>query len=309
MILFDETDEQNLLFANIYFGGVPIDALFVKRNAIIVLEFKNYTGYLTVAENGDWALSDGTIIKGGAGKNPFMQTRANKFSVLNELNTWFPRPYVNLGQISGVVVFNQPINITQDKISPKSKSWFHICDMDGIGNKLEDIASPGINYTESDLSSFPRILNCIKVEYESPNARRPGIVEQPITSQPHPQNANTSLSDAVRKLLGENRYDIVAEREKPAKAAEYYKNEIQLGNKAKEYIGTNFTNGLYKHQYEAAKLASEGNNVCIATSTSSGKTAIFHLVALEILEKDPDAKIVAVYPMKALGNQQVNSWK
>lgn len=305
---FDKTDEQNLLFANIYFGGVPIDALFVKRNAIIVLEFKNYTGYLTVAENGDWSLSDGTIIKGGTGKNPFMQTRANKFSVLNELNTWFPRPYVNLGQISGVVVFNQPINITQDKISPKSKSWFHICDMDGIGNKLEDIASPGINYTESDLSSFPRILNCIKVEYESPNARRPGIVEQPITSQPHPQNANTSLSDAVRKLLGENRYDIVAEREKPAKAAEYYKNEIQLGNKAKEYIGTNFTNGLYKHQYEAAKLASEGNNVCIATSTSSGKTAIFHLVALEILEKDPDAKIVAVYPMKALGNQQVNSW-
>ena len=103
---FDKTDEQNLLFANIYFGGVPIDALFVKRNAIIVLEFKNYTGYLTVAENGDWSLSDGTIIKGGAGKNPFMQTRANKFSVLNELNTWFPRPYVNLGQISGVVVFN-----------------------------------------------------------------------------------------------------------------------------------------------------------------------------------------------------------
>lgn len=305
---FDKTDEPNLLFANIYFGGVPIDALFVKRNAIIVLEFKNYTGKLTVAENGDWSLSDGTIIKGGAGKNPFMQTRANKFSVLNELNTWFPRPYVNLGQISGVVVFNQPINITQDKISPKSKSWFHICDMDGIGNKLEDIASPGINYTESDLSNFPRILNCIKVEYESPNARRPEIVEQPITAQPHLQNANTSLSDAVRKLLIENRYDIVAEREKPAREAEYYQGRIELGNKAKEYIRTNYANGLYKHQYDAAKLASERNNVCIATSTSSGKTAIFHLAALEILEKDPDAKIVAVYPMKALGNQQVNSW-
>ena len=33
---FDSTDDLNLLFANIYFGGVPLDALFVKRNAIIV---------------------------------------------------------------------------------------------------------------------------------------------------------------------------------------------------------------------------------------------------------------------------------
>ena len=307
---FDKKDEQNLLFANIYFGGVPIDALFVKRNAIIVLEFKNYTGDLTVAENGDWSLSDGTIIKGGAGKNPFMQTRANKFSVLNELNTWFPRPYVNLGQISGVVVFNQPIKITQDKISPKSKSWFHICDMDGIGNKLEDIASPGINYTESDLSSFPRILNCIKVEYESPNARRPEIVEQPVVVQPQVQNVNTTLSDAVCGILNNNGYDIIekGKREIPAKTAIFYKGEIELGESAKNYIKTHYPTGLYKHQYDAAKLASEGNNVCIATSTSSGKTAIFHLAALEILERDPQAKIIAVYPMKALGNQQVNSW-
>lgn len=308
---FDKTDELNLLFANIYFGGVPLDALFVKHNAIIVLEFKNYTGELTAAENGDWSLSDGTKVKGGAGKNPFMQTRANKFSVLSELSTWFPRPYVNLGQISGVVVFNQPIKIVIDRISSKSKSWFHICDMDNIGNKLEDIASPGIKYTESDLLEFPRIVNCSDAYYESPVIReRPQIIEQPVIVQPVVQNVNTTLSDSVRRILVNNGYKIIenGEKEKPAKAAEYYQGEILLGKKTQEYIRTNYSGGLYKHQYEAAKFASDGTNVCIATSTSSGKTAIFHLAALEILEKDPEAKIIAVYPMKALGNQQVNSW-
>lgn len=308
---FDKTDELNLLFANIYFGGVPLDALFVKRNAIIVLEFKNYTGELSAAENGDWSLSDGTIVKGGAGKNPFMQTRANKFSVLSELSTWFPRPYVNLGQISGVVVFNRPIKIATDRISPKSKSWFHICDMDDIGNKLEDIASPGIKYTESDLLDFPRIVNCSDACYESPVIReRLQIIEQPVVVQPQVKTANTLLSNAVRRILDENGYEIIEHgiKEMPAKAAEFYRDKIQLGEKAQEYISRNFATGLYKHQYDAAKLASDGNNVCIATSTSSGKTAIFHLAALEILERDPEAKIIAVYPMKALGNQQVNSW-
>lgn len=306
---FDTTDDLNLLFANIYFGGVPLDALFVKRNAIIVIEFKNYTGNLKAAENGDWELDNGTKVKGGAGKNPFMQTRANKFSVLNELNTWFPRPYVNLGQISGVVVFNQPIKVTEDRISPKSKSWFHICDMNGIGAKLKNIASPGINYADSDLLDFPRIVNCKDVIYESPAIEnRVQNIEQHIAVQPQVQNVNTALSDAVRSILKEYKYDIVAEREKPAKEAKYYTGEIELGEKAKEYIKTYYTAGLYNHQYEAAKSALKGNNVCIATSTSSGKTAIFHLATLEILEKDPEAKIIAVYPMKALGNQQVNSW-
>ena len=309
---FDTTDDLNLLFANIYFGGVPLDALFVKRNAIIVLEFKNYSGNLKAAENGDWELDNGTKVKGGAGKNPFMQTRANKFSVLNELNTWFPRPYVNLGQISGVVVFNQPIKVTEDKISPKSKSWFHICDMDGIGNKLEDIASPGISYTDSDLLDFPRIVNCKDIIYESlAIEERIQNIEQPIVVQPQAQNINTTLSDAVHRILEDNGYEIVENgiREIPAKEAKFHQGPIELGKQAQDYIRRNYANGLYKHQYDAAELASEGNNVCIATSTSSGKTAIFHLAALEILEKDPEAKIIAVYPMKALGNQQVRSLK
>ena len=72
--MYDKTAEMNLLFANINFNGVPLDALLIKPDAITVLEFKNYSGNVIAAENGDWKLDDGTIIKGGMGKNPFTQT-------------------------------------------------------------------------------------------------------------------------------------------------------------------------------------------------------------------------------------------
>jgi len=66
---------------------------------------------------------------------------------------------------------------------------------------------------------------------------------------------------------------------------------------------------LWTHQLNAIKKAKEGHNVCITTSTSSGKTEIFQVSAIEALEKSPKAKVLAVYPMKALNRQQVERWE
>ncbi len=65
---------------------------------------------------------------------------------------------------------------------------------------------------------------------------------------------------------------------------------------------------LWSHQHESIRLAKEGKNVCVTTSTSSGKTQIFHLAAMEILAKNPGSKAIAIYPMKALSSQQVQRW-
>lgn len=66
---------------------------------------------------------------------------------------------------------------------------------------------------------------------------------------------------------------------------------------------------LWTHQLNAINEAKEGHNVCITTSTSSGKTEIFQVSAIEALEKSPKAKVLAVYPMKALNRQQVERWE
>ena len=307
---YDTSSEMHLLFANINFNGVPLDALLIKPDAIIVLEFKNYSGNIIAAENGDWKLADGTIIKGGMGKNPFVQTKNNKFAVITTFNTWFPNAHVNLGHTSGVVVFNQSVTVDDRLISSKSKSWFHICDMDHVEEKISDITSPAIRYTNSELDKLPKILNCDEpkyIIYESSTAAQACIIPQP-TAPISPTSPNNKLSDKIRTILSSNGYKIVHEIDKPGKAASYHVGAKDLGGKVEEYVNTNYHGRLYEHQYEATKLVLEGKNVCITTSTSSGKTAIFHMAALEILEKNPNARIIAVYPMKALGSQQVDNW-
>jgi DEAD/DEAH box helicase domain-containing protein len=304
---YDNTPTMHLLFANINFGGVPLDALFIKPDAIIVIEFKNYGGNVIAAENGDWRLDDGTIVKGGMGKNPYSQTRNNKFAVLNTLGTWFPRTSVNLGHISGIVVFNRDVHVEDQLISPRTRTWFHITDMSHVADKISDITSNAIHYSENDMDDLPKVLNCCDSDliYSSPDVTNRPVIDVTNT---HLTTHETSLSDQVRTILCNNRYTIIHEIDKPGKEASYYNGDLNLGQRVQDYVNRNYNGHIYKHQHAAANLVNEGRNVCITTSTSSGKTAIFHMAALEVLERDPQARIIAVYPMKALGTQQEQSW-
>jgi len=63
---------------------------------------------------------------------------------------------------------------------------------------------------------------------------------------------------------------------------------------------------LYKHQADAINLARKGENIVIATPTASGKTLAFNIPVFEALMKDPQARALYIYPMKALANDQLN---
>ena len=156
---FSETKEKNLLFANINMDGVPLDALLVKPDAIIMIEFKDYSGSVVASENGEWKCGDGTIVEGGAQSNPFVQTQKNKYRVMDWFKNYFYSENVNLGHIAGVVVFKNNMEVDDRLISGRSKSWFSVTDMDHIGSKLKNITSPETNFTDDDLEELPQILN------------------------------------------------------------------------------------------------------------------------------------------------------
>lgn len=314
---FGKTPEHNMLFANINFNGIPLDALLVKRDAIIVLEFKNYGGNVIAAENGDWTLDDGTIVKGGLNKSPYQQVRNNKFATIENFNMWFPRPYVNLYHTSGVVVFNQDVVIDDTHISQKVKTWFHVTDMKHVSGLLEDITSPKINFTNDDLDKLPTVFNCADklTDTTISDSNNGGTIQTPLA--PNAKVVNTQalanngndLFDRVERALADSDFQTCYKLVKPEKEAVFHQGELDLSPLAKEYAQRRYNGNLYEHQYIAAKAVREGHNVCIATSTSSGKTAIFHLGALEILQRDRNAKILAIYPMKALGTQQEDEWR
>lgn len=143
------------LFGNFFVAGKEFDALIVKNNAIIIVDFKNFGGDLEFSENGAWKC-DGLTVKGGNSRNPFLQLRSNKFALLEYVKRGhielMSKP--NLGHIAGLVVFHQPINFDDNQIPQQIKSWFHVCDFDHVLRTIDGIASAEINLPIFDLEAF-----------------------------------------------------------------------------------------------------------------------------------------------------------
>lgn len=64
---------------------------------------------------------------------------------------------------------------------------------------------------------------------------------------------------------------------------------------------------LYEHQTDAINHARKGENIVIATPTASGKTIAFNIPVFDSLMRDPHARALYIYPMKALANDQLNT--
>lgn len=89
--------------------------------------------------------------------------------------------------------------------------------------------------------------------------------------------------------------------EKPAEFASFDK--LGLSSHSRTYLKS-INSQLYTHQVKGIEGYKNGDNVCLTTATASGKSLVFQISALEKIHEEPDSKILAIYPLKALGNEQ-----
>ena len=66
---------------------------------------------------------------------------------------------------------------------------------------------------------------------------------------------------------------------------------------------------LWLHQAKAMKISAQERNLVICTGTASGKSLVFQSAAFRLLDKAPDAAVIVFYPLKALSNDQLISWR
>jgi len=85
--------------------------------------------------------------------------------------------------------------------------------------------------------------------------------------------------------------------------------DLELSGLTKAFLKAHYNGHLYVHQKEAIQAFINGENVCLTTGTASGKSLPFYIAGMETLMKNPSAKIVAIYPMKALGTEQEERWR
>ncbi len=61
---------------------------------------------------------------------------------------------------------------------------------------------------------------------------------------------------------------------------------------------------LYLHQARALDAVRGGRDILVTTATASGKTLCYLLPIIEALEREPGARVLAIYPTKALSQDQ-----
>ncbi len=116
-----------------------------------------------------------------------------------------------------------------------------------------------------------------------------------------------SLQEIV--VLAENSGLLVREQVKlNGRPAQYGKIPDGLHPKVKELLERRLERGLYVHQSRAIEASLQGHNICVGTSTASGKSLIFTAMAAHQLLSDSKSKVIAMYPAKALIQDQILKW-
>ncbi len=95
----------------------------------------------------------------------------------------------------------------------------------------------------------------------------------------------------------------------PSRQATFYaSDDLDLSVQSRSFLCDDVPEGIYLHQKEAIKDFLNGENVCLTTGTASGKSLVFYSAAIEQIVKNPDSKILAIYPLRALGKEQEERW-
>jgi len=105
--------------------------------------------------------------------------------------------------------------------------------------------------------------------------------------------------------LGRFSKRIVAQRELPPREASFVDLPPELPPALAEAVRARGFEQLYSHQAELYRRAKAGEDVVITTATASGKTLGFLLPVLEAVLADPAARILLLYPTKALAQDQL----
>jgi len=201
-VRYEKSEEFCIIVGN-YNIGVELDALLIKRDAIIVVEFKNYGGHIMATENGEW-MCDDTPIKGGSRKTVLQQARINHTTVKRELKL-LGVDKKQIKDIPTLIIFHQPIDL-DNRLSATNKSWLHITDDAHAIEKIEDITCPNTTLSEQDVVGLAERLN-IEPFYINDFGDLPKISE--ITMTKEPNNAESATTITTKKLNDSESKEII----------------------------------------------------------------------------------------------------
>ncbi|MBI3106386.1 MAG: DEAD/DEAH box helicase, partial [Candidatus Rokubacteria bacterium] len=116
-----------------------------------------------------------------------------------------------------------------------------------------------------------------------------------------------SLRDLLDELLTslETGPLIIATRHFDARPAVFAPFPPSLDPRLVEALRSRGVTQLYSHQARAFEIAAKGEHLVVVTPTASGKTLCYNLPVLQSLVQQPEARVLYVFPTKALAQDQL----
>lgn len=114
----------------------------------------------------------------------------------------------------------------------------------------------------------------------------------------------------ITSFLTSSGWNIVNTLQIPPRRGEVFRiDDLPISVASRDFLANSVPQGIYRHQKEAIQHSLAGNNICITTGAASGKSLPFYAAAIEQLINTPSSRIIAIYPLKALGREQEDRWK
>ena len=116
-----------------------------------------------------------------------------------------------------------------------------------------------------------------------------------------------SVGSYIAALLASQRLggQVTCHRLQPASEASYAPTRLPWPTAISRTLEQRGIQGLYSHQALATDHIRAGHSIVAATPTASGKSLIYNLPVLERHLRDPDARALYLFPLKALAQDQL----
>ncbi|HEY7599433.1 MAG TPA: DEAD/DEAH box helicase, partial [Candidatus Limnocylindrales bacterium] len=123
--------------------------------------------------------------------------------------------------------------------------------------------------------------------------------------------APASPTEVLERLLVDDTVapSIVTRRLLPARPADYVDFPAWLDERLATALRGRGIEQLYSHQAEALRQLRAGRDIVVVTPTASGKSLCYDLPVMQALAEDPSARALYLFPTKALGQDQLASFR
>ncbi len=124
-------------------------------------------------------------------------------------------------------------------------------------------------------------------------------------------SAKNLVAEFVRDLAASPSFghQLVHSRVLPARKARFAATERPWDPAVAGLLESMGIKRLYAHQARAMDEARSGRSVAVATATASGKTLIYNLPVMEAVARDPEARALYLFPLKALAQDQLKTFE